>query len=70
MDEQSKQIVKDIQDKREKLNDNLVELEHRVREVADWRTYFHRNPWPLVGAAAATGLLLASILIPQRRGNS
>jgi len=68
MDAQSEQIVKDIQEKRDKLSDNLAELENRVRAAAEWRTYFNRNPWLMLGAALGGGLLLASILTPQRRG--
>lgn len=67
MDTQSEQIIKDIQDHRERLGDNLAELETRVREAADWRTYFSRNPWIMMGAAAAGGLLVSAMLVPSRR---
>ena len=67
MDTQSEQIIKNIQDHRERLGDNLAELETRVREAADWRTYFSRNPWLMMGAAAAGGLLVSAMLVPSRR---
>ncbi len=67
MDAQSEQIVKDIQAKRERLGDNLAELENRVRAATEWRTYFNRKPWLMLGAALGGGLILASILTPQKR---
>ncbi len=67
MDAQSEQIIKNIQDKREQLGDNLAALEVKVRDATDWRTYFNRNPWAILGAAVASGLLASAILIPSRR---
>ena len=67
MDEQSEQIVKRIQEQRERLGDNLAQLETRMRDATDWRTYFARNPWLMAGASAVGGLLLATILTPRRR---
>ena len=67
MDAQSEQIIKNIQERRERLGDNLAELETRVRDAADWRTYFSRNPWLMMGAAAAGGLLMSAMLGPSRR---
>ena len=68
MDAQSEQIVKNSQDKREQLNDNLAALETRVREAADWRTYYNRKPWLMMGAAIVGGFFVSSMLIPWRRG--
>jgi ElaB/YqjD/DUF883 family membrane-anchored ribosome-binding protein len=67
MDAQSQQIIKDIQDKREKLGENLAELEVRVRDATNWRTYFNRNPWMIMGAAAAAGYVISAILVPPKR---
>jgi ElaB/YqjD/DUF883 family membrane-anchored ribosome-binding protein len=67
MDAQSEQIIKDIEDKREKLGENLAELEIRVRDATNWRTYFNRNPWAIMGAAAAAGFLMSAILVPSRQ---
>ena len=68
MDAPSEQIVKDIQENRERLNDNLTALETRMREAVDWRVYYNRNPWIVIGAAFMGGLFLSSILTPSRRG--
>ena len=67
MDPESEQIVKRIQEKREALGDNITELQTRVRDAVDWRTYFARNPWAMIGASAVAGLLLSSLFIPRRR---
>ncbi|HLJ48645.1 MAG TPA: hypothetical protein VKU01_21665 [Bryobacteraceae bacterium] len=67
MDEESVQIIKHIAEKREELGDNLAELEQRVRYATDWRTYFARQPWLMIGASALGGLLLAALFTPARR---
>ena len=67
MDSQSEQIIKHIEDRREKLGENLAELEQKVREVTDWRTYYNRNPFVMLGAALAGGVLLSAWLLPGRR---
>jgi ElaB/YqjD/DUF883 family membrane-anchored ribosome-binding protein len=66
MDERATEIVKDILDERQKLGDNLSELETKMREAANWRTYFNRNPWAVMGAALGGGLLLSRIVPPRR----
>jgi ElaB/YqjD/DUF883 family membrane-anchored ribosome-binding protein len=35
--------------------------------ASDWRAYFYRHPWKLMGAALGGGLLLSALLIPRRR---
>lgn len=67
MDAQSEQIIKEIQEKRQRLGENLTELENKVREATDWRTYYYKNPFLMIGVAAGAGLLLASWLIPSKR---
>ena len=67
MDEESIQIIKHIEEKREQLGENLAELEQKVRHATDWRTYFARKPFVMMGASAVGGLLLAALLTPQRR---
>jgi len=66
MDPQSEQIIRDIQDKRDRLSENLNELEHKVRSATDWRTYYNRNPWMMVGIALGGGLILSSFFAPHR----
>ena len=66
MDEGTGTIIKDILEERQRLGDNLEELEQKVREAADWRTYFNRKPWVLMGVALGGGLLLSALLVPSR----
>jgi hypothetical protein len=63
----AQQIVKDIEDKREQLSENLSALEIRVRDATNWRVYFNRSPWLMMGAALMSGWLVSSVLIPSRR---
>jgi len=67
MDAQSKQIIRDLEDKRERLSENFVELQHRVRDVTNWRTYYNRNPWMGLCVAIAGGFLLSAVLGLSRR---
>jgi ElaB/YqjD/DUF883 family membrane-anchored ribosome-binding protein len=45
-----------------RLGDSLQELETKVRDVTDWRTYYQQRPWLALGIAAAGGLLLSSLI--------
>lgn len=67
MDARSQQIVKDLEDKRERLGQNLEELETKVRDATNWRTYFNRNPWPILAAALTGGLFLSALFFPRAR---
>jgi hypothetical protein len=39
-----------------------------VKDGADYRAWVDRYPWATVGASAAAGFLIASSLLPKRRG--
>ena len=69
MDAQSEQIIKDLEDKRERLGENLTELQTRVRDVTNWRTYYNRNPWMIMGGAFVAGLLMSGIFGNSRRSS-
>jgi uncharacterized protein DUF3618 len=62
MVERPDQIERHIESARSELGSNLHELETKVRQAADWRTYFERNPMTLMGLAFGGGVLLASVL--------
>lgn len=64
MDERTSTLVKGIQHEREKLGDNFAELETKVREAANWRTYYNRKPWVMLGIALGGGFLLSALLTP------
>jgi ElaB/YqjD/DUF883 family membrane-anchored ribosome-binding protein len=67
MDERTSQIVEEIVDERQRLGDNIAELERKVRESTSWRAYFARKPWIALGLALGGGLLLSALFTPRSR---
>jgi hypothetical protein len=68
MDERPDQIIGHIEAQRDQLGRNLNELETRVRQTADWRTWFNRNPMMVMGAALGGGLLVGSMVAGKTSG--
>jgi ElaB/YqjD/DUF883 family membrane-anchored ribosome-binding protein len=64
MDERTSQIVEEIVEERQRLGDNIAELERKVRDSTSWRVYFERRPWAALGVALGGGLLLSALLPP------
>ena len=62
MAERPEQIEQHIKSMRSELGSNLQELEYKVKQATDWRTYFERNTMTLMGVAFGGGVLLASML--------
>ncbi len=62
MAERPDQIEQHIKSTRSELGNNLQELEYKVKQATDWRTYFERNPMTLMGVAFGGGVLLASMV--------
>ena len=58
----SDQIKEHIDRERQRLDSNIREIEDRVRRSTDWHTAFEKNPWVLLGAAAAGGLILSRLI--------
>jgi len=67
VDQTTHQIETNIEKSRDELGANLNELEHRVKQLGDWRHHFSQHPLMLVGAAFGGGVLLASMLGPGRQ---
>jgi hypothetical protein len=67
VDQTTHQIESNIERTRNELGANLYELEHKVKQLGDWRHHFSNHPLMLVGAAFGGGVLLASILAPGKR---
>jgi len=61
MDERAVEIVNEIEEDRERLGDDLAHLERRVRQRTDWRTYFAKRPWTVLGIAVVGGFLLSAL---------
>jgi hypothetical protein len=62
VDEKSSEIIDEIETSRDRLGENLNDLESRMREAANWRTYYERHPYMFIGTAVGGGLLLSGIL--------
>ena len=67
MDERTSQIVGEISEERQRLGDNIAELERKVRNSTSWRAYFERRPWTALGIAMGGGLLLSVLFLPRSR---
>jgi hypothetical protein len=65
MAEQTDQLEKHIQSKRNELGQNLEELESKVKSAGDWHTYFERYPMTALGISFGGGILL-SMLVGSR----
>lgn len=67
MDERTSQIVEEIAEERQRLGDNIAELERKVRVSTSWRAYFERKPWVSLGIAMGGGFLLSALFTPRSR---
>jgi hypothetical protein len=68
VDEGPIEIEAHIRSTRRRLEINLQELEHRVKDAADWRVHFSRHTAIFLGAAFVGGLILSSALGGRKRG--
>ena len=59
MGERSDQITRQIENTRGELGANLQELEHKVKDVTDWRSQFQKSPLTMIGIAFGGGVLLS-----------
>ena len=66
MAQRSDEIKQHIDHERQRLGSNIREIENRVKRTTDWHTAFDKNPWMLMGAAAAAGLVLAGVIGSSR----
>jgi hypothetical protein len=62
MGEKPDQIERHIQHQRSELEDNISELEEKVKSAFDWRTQFQERPGIMLGAAFLGGAVLSAIL--------
>jgi hypothetical protein len=69
VDEKSSEIIDEIETSRDKLGENLNDLESRMREATNWRTYYERHPYLFIGSAVGGGLLLSGILRGSKSSN-
>ena len=70
MGEKPDQIERHIQHQRSELEDNISELEEKVKSAFDWRTQFQERPGIMLGAAFLGGALVSALLPSMSSGNS
>jgi len=62
MGEKPDQIERHIRHQRSELEDNISELEEKVKSAFDWRTQFQERPAIMLGAAFVGGAVVAALL--------
>jgi len=62
-------IKNHIDTQRGKLEEDINEIERRVRKAVDWREWFDRNPLGMLGAAAAGGFVLSLLIRRSSEGS-
>jgi hypothetical protein len=62
MGEKPDQIERHIQYQRSELEDNISELEEKVKSAFDWRTQFEQRTALMLGAAFVGGAIVAALL--------
>jgi len=62
MGQTTHQIEAHIADTREKLGNNVRELEQKVKAVTDWKQYVQKSPMTMLGVAFGGGIFLATML--------
>jgi hypothetical protein len=67
MGETTDEIENYIEKKREDLESNLRELEHKVKSATDWRQQFQNHTGTMVVVAFAGGMLASRIIGRTRR---
>jgi hypothetical protein len=70
MGEKPDQIERHIQHQRSELEDNISELEEKVKSAFDWRTQFQERPGIMLGAAFLGGALVSALLPSTSRISS
>jgi ElaB/YqjD/DUF883 family membrane-anchored ribosome-binding protein len=66
MDERTGQIINDLLRERERLGDNVAELERKIKTKVSWRGYFAKKPWTVLAIAAGGGFLVSRMLVRLR----
>jgi len=68
MGQESDELKRQVDQARERLHQDLNDLEYRVKTETDWRVHYQRHPWPFLGAAFLGALLFSLALFGTRRG--
>jgi len=63
------QIKEHIDAERERLGQDLEEIEHRMKDAVDWRSWYESNTMLMLGAAVAGGLLISMLVDRDRESH-
>jgi hypothetical protein len=66
MGEKPSEIEREIAQQRDVLQGHVDELEAKIEEVTDWRTYVRQRPLAMTAGAFGAGLMLAFLLVRSR----
>jgi hypothetical protein len=70
MGETTDQMESHIENKREDLESNFRELQHKVKSATDWRQQFQNHTGTMVAAAFGGGMLVSTMVGRNRRTGS
>jgi hypothetical protein len=62
MGENSEQVERYIEERRNNLSNDISELERKAKEAVDWRAQVDQRPGTMMGIAFGAGILLSAIL--------
>jgi hypothetical protein len=65
MGENPSQIEREIREERSDLDRNLRTLEHKTREMTDWRTHHRNHPGVFLGLAFGAGMVIGLTTVPR-----
>jgi hypothetical protein len=57
MDETTSQIAHRIHEQRRELDENIDELQHKVKDAFDWRVHVRQRPLTMLGLAFGAGVI-------------
>ena len=66
MGETTNQIEWEIAQKRNKLSDNLIELQQKAKAVVDWRSQVEERPGTMLAVAFGGGIILSALFSALR----
>ena len=66
MGQEPGEIEREIAQQREDLAGHVQELEAKIQEATDWRTYVRQQPLALTVGAFGAGLMLAFLFVRSR----
>lgn len=66
MGQEPSEIEREIAQQREDLAGHVQELEAKIGEVTDWRTYVRERPLAVTAGAFGAGLVMAFLFVRSR----